>query len=262
MLKKLLVLMNKETDNVAKDCGCEIITDEADASPADTLVASDDVEIIEQYRERGYATLGVSEDEDFFPGTFYITDSILECDYSYLNSVFCHTHGIPVPILETDRTIVREMSLQDLPLLYEMYDDDLIRENVEPLYDYDEEAEYTKNYINNMYCMLGFGVWLVFDKATGKLCGRCGLSVRELDKNTVIELGYVIGRDFRKQGYATEVCEAIIDYSRDELGMDELHIITKEVNTISVKVAERLGFSCVAEGMLDGEKHLIFSKNL
>ena len=60
---------------------------------------------------------------------------------------------------ETDRCLIRELSLSDLPALYELYDKPGMTDFVEPLYDYETELEYQKAYIENMYGLLR--VWHV-----------------------------------------------------------------------------------------------------
>ena len=262
MLKKLLIHFENSHTIQTEPENLLVIEDEKDADVSDTLVMSDDSGYLMKYRNAGFATLGVARDDKYFEGEMYVATDPSCCDYEYLNNVFCHTKGIPMVVLETERTIVREMSVSDLPDLYELYDDELIARYVEPLYPYDEEAEYTKNYIRNMYCMMGFGVWLVYDKESGRLCGRCGLSMRNINGAEIIELGYIIGNSYRHRGYATEVCGAIIDYAKNTLGIEKMYIVASDDNSISALVAQKLGFERVDEYREKGESYGIFLKNL
>ena len=132
-------------------------------------------------------------------------ESLAELDIDYLERVRRRYNHIPWDIGETDRCLIRELSLSDLPALYELYDKPGMTDFVEPLYDYETELEYQKAYIENMYGFYEYGMWLVFSKETGKLIGRAGL---EHD-----EMGYMIEPELWNQGYATEVCRFIIDLS-------------------------------------------------
>ena len=56
-----------------------------------------------------------------------------------------------------------------------MYAEPGMTDYMEGLYEYEEELEYQKAYIENMYRFYGYGIWLVFEKKTGTLIGRAGV---------------------------------------------------------------------------------------
>ena len=143
-------------------------------------------------------SLGIASVGEPQCGTRYAVESLAELDIEYLERVRRRYNHIPWDIGETDRCLIRELSLSDLPALYELYDKPGMTDFVEPLYDYETELEYQKAYIENMYGFYEYGMWLVFSRETGKLIGRAGL---EHD-----ELGYMIAPELWNQGYATEVC--------------------------------------------------------
>lgn len=166
--------------------------------------------------------------------TRYAVESLAELDIEYLERVRRRYNHIPWDIGETDRCMIRELSLSDLPALYELYAKPGMTDYVEPLYDYETELEYQKAYIENMYGFYEYGMWLVFSKETGKLIGRAGL---EHD-----ELGYMIAPELQNLGYATEVCRFIIDYARENTDFEELYCRIDERNEASVRLAKKLGF--------------------
>ena len=178
-------------------------------------------------------------------GTRYAVESLAEIDIEYLERVRRRYNHIPWDIGETDRCLIRELSLSDLPALYELYDKPGMTDYVEPLYDYETELEYQKAYIENMYGFYEYGMWLVFSKETGKLIGRAGL---EHD-----ELGYMIAPEFWNMGYATEVCRFIIDYARRNTDFEELYCRIDERNVASVRLAKKLGF--VKNGQIGNERN-------
>ncbi len=186
-------------------------------------------------------------------GTRYAVESLAELDIEYLERVRRRYNHIPWDIGETDRCLIRELSLSDLPALYELYDKPGMTDFVEPLYDYETELEYQKAYIENMYGFYEYGMWLVFSKETGKLIGRAGL---EHD-----ELGYMIAPELWNQGYATEVCRFIIDYARENTDFEELYCRIDERNEASVRLAKKLGFT--NSGHMDDDRHAsIYRKNI
>lgn len=198
-------------------------------------------------------SLGIASVGEPQCGTRYAVESLAELDIEYLERVRRRYNHIPWDIGETDRCLIRELSLSDLPALYELYDKPGMTDYVEPLYDYETELEYQKAYIENMYGFYEYGMWLVFSKETGKLIGRAGL---EHD-----ELGYMIAPELWNQGYATEVCRFIIDYARENTDFEELYCRIDERNTASVSLAKKLGFT--NSGHVDEDIHAsIYRKNI
>ena len=198
-------------------------------------------------------SLGIASVGEPQCGTRYAVESLAELDIEYLERVRRRYNHIPWDISETERCLIRELSLSDLPALYELYAKPGMTEYVEPLYDYETELEYQKAYIENMYGFYEYGMWLVFSKETGKLIGRAGL---EHD-----ELGYMIAPELQNRGYATEVCRFIIDYARENTGFEELYCRIDERNTASVRLAKKLGF--INSGHVDEDIHAsIYRKNI
>lgn len=198
-------------------------------------------------------SLGIASIGEPQCGTRYAVESLAELDIGYLERVRRRYNHIPWDIGETERCLIRELSLSDLPALYELYDKPGMTDYVEPLYDYETELEYQKAYIENMYGFYEYGMWLVFSKETGKLIGRAGL---EHD-----ELGYMIAPELWNQGYATEVCRFIIDYARENTDFEELYCRIDERNTASVRLAKKLGFT--NSGHVDEDIHAsIYRKNI
>ena len=198
-------------------------------------------------------SLGIASVGEPQCGTRYAVESLAELDIEYLERVRRRYNHIPWDIGETDRCLIRELSLSDLPAIYELYDKPGMTDYVEPLYDYETELEYQKAYIENMYGFYEYGMWLVFSKETGKLIGRAGF---EHD-----ELGYMIAPELQNRGYATEVCRFIIDYARENTDFEELYCRIDERNTASVRLAKKLGFT--NSGHVDEDIHAsIYRKNI
>lgn len=58
----------------------------------------------------------------------------------------------------------------------------------------------------------------------------------------VVELSYAFGRDYQKQGYATEACRALIEYGFRENRLPRLTNAIDPENAPSWRLCERLGF--------------------
>ena len=106
-------------------------------------------------------------------------------------------------------------------------------------------------YIDNMYTFYGYGLWLVFDRTSGELIGRAGISRRVIDDNECCELGYIIKGSRQRQGLGYEVGSEIVKYARDTLGIAELWLCTEEKNTASIALAGKLGFTLYGSSVYD-----------
>lgn len=206
------------------------------------LAGADNTEMIED--------ICTDMDRQRFLQADIIVEGFEEVDYDFLKKIYERHHGIPWTILETECLFVRELALSDLDALFELYAYEGMTDYMEGLYSYEEEYRYQKAYIENMYRFFGYGMWLVFEKETGKLVGRAGVEHRE-ELEGELELGYAIGTPWQKKGYATEVCQAILSYVREQLGFEKVCSLVQPENLRSVHLLEKLGFVAEKDVVLD-----------
>ena len=219
------------------------------------LIAATD-ETIAIGKELGIATIAYAKEtfsNQTYRGVDMIVEGFEEVDADFLEKMYQRHHRIPWTILETERCVVKELSLDDLDGLFELYADDGMDAYTEPLYPYEEEKEFQRAYIENMYRYFGYGLWLVFSKETGELIGRAGLEHREYDEEIELELGYIIGTKHQGKGYATEVCEAILDYAKENCGFERMNALIEDGNEVSVFLAKKLGFEHMEDREMDGK---------
>ena len=207
-------------------------------------------------KEYGIATMAYMNPEipnQTYSGVDMIVEGFEEVDAFFLEKVYQRYHHIPWTIAETERCVIRELSLDDLDKLFELYADEEITKYTEGLYPYEEERKFQDAYINNMYRFYGYGMWLVFSKETGELIGRAGLEHREYNGETELELGYVVGTKFQRKGYATEVCKKIIDVAKEITDFSRINCLIEAENEASIGLVEKLGFSYLEDMELDGK---------
>lgn len=172
-----------------------------------------------------------------------LVEGFEEVDFYFLERMYQRKHHIPWTILETERCVLREMTVEDLDALYELYQGKSITRYMEGLYeDREKEEEYTRAYISSMYRFYGYGMWMAVEKSSGQIIGRAGLDHVNLQGEAILELGYVIGEPFQNQGYATELCKGILAYAGPCTGFEEIYCLIHINNQISIHLAEKLGF--------------------
>lgn len=216
------------------------------------ILVSSDQSLLDLAREADVPTIAYQKPEmDTFLHADMVVEGFEEVDMIFLQRVYERHFNIPWTILETKRCIVRELELSDLDALFSMYAEPGMTDYMEGLYEYEEELEYQKAYIENMYRFYGYGMWLVFEKKTGTLIGRAGVEHRE-ELSGDMELGYAIRTSFQHQGYAYEVCQAIMQYAGEELQVHLLHCLIQKENALSEKLAIKLGFLYCGDRQIDG----------
>lgn len=212
--------------------GRKIIINDKDMLRPDGTLEIPDIGLGEAYL--GKASYVVYDEEDI--------------DNDLLKLVCARKYNEPLVIAETERFIIREMTVGDLPHLYELYEtlSDCIY--VEPLYGYEEEKAFTIKYIENMYGFFGYGLWLIFDRKTGELVARAGIENRSIDGQNCQELGYLVKKNWQGKHVAWEVMSQIVELAKDRFGLEELNICTMKTNIPSIQLALKLGFTLYAGG--------------
>jgi len=176
-----------------------------------------------------------------FPGGAYCVENVHDIDAAYMERVYRRFRSLPWDIAETERLKIREITVADVPRLYELYRDGSITRYMEPLFpEMEKEIEYTKAYIENVYKFYGYGMWVIVHKESGEVIGRVGLEYKEGYDG--LELGFMLGTAYQHHGYAYEACKAVLKYGMEELGAARFFAFVNENNTASIRLCERLGF--------------------
>ncbi|MDR0905188.1 MAG: GNAT family N-acetyltransferase [Oscillospiraceae bacterium] len=145
-------------------------------------------------------------------------------------------------ILETPRLLLREMTRDDLPALWEIVGDDETMYAWNGAWSEQENVEGLEKQLRG-YRENGFGRWAVVLKATGRVVGMCGLMWGDTDSGRVPEIGYLFNRAFWHNGYAAEAAVGCRRYAFDALGFDEVFAVVRDTNLASMNVAIRAGMT-------------------
>nr|MCR4705936.1 GNAT family N-acetyltransferase [Lachnospiraceae bacterium] len=76
-----------------------------------------------------------------FPFVVEDEEQVSLADYTKMYHRLC---GIPETVMITERLRIREITTDDLPALFRLYDDPDVTAYIEPLFPYEEEREYTE----------------------------------------------------------------------------------------------------------------------
>ena len=227
-------------------------------SYGEALYLADSTALFQTLRSLGLPAAGylhAGRSGETLKGAAYLVERPQDIDRDSYQKIYERAAGLPWTIAETARCLIREMTVDDVESLYPLYEDEQARRFLKPLCpDHDKEREIVKAYIEKVYGLFGYGMWVVIRKSDGALIGRAGF---EVGRKKEAALGYLFRKDCRRQGYAFEACDAVMRFARDELGFtgeDAAPLLTayvEEENTASRRLLSRLGFMQAAEGACD-----------
>lgn len=190
----------------------------------------------------------------------YAVEEPEDLDEDYLERVCRRLLGLPWEILETERCLIRETTVEDVEAFYEIYRDPKITEYTEALYpEKEQEREYIREYIEKVYAFWEFGVWTVVEKESGSVIGRAGFSYREGFQEP--EIGFIIGVPWQRRGYAEEVCRAILQYGEERLGFGTIQALVAPENAASMGLCSKLGFYDDGVIKVDDKEYHRFLRN-
>lgn len=153
------------------------------------------------------------------------------------------------PQLETDRLILREMTLNDIEFYFYHFNNEKIIEG--SCFPGPKNLEAARKELE-LYCINPFrenrGVrWGIARRGRKGLIGTCGF----YDWNKTArraEIGYDLDPEYWGQGIMTEALQAVLRYGFEEMGLNRIQAIIDSENVQSMKLVHRLGFK--KEGVL------------
>ncbi len=159
-----------------------------------------------------------------------------------------------VPLLDTDRLSLRELRHDDVADMYRIFSNlEVMRYWSRPVMTDEQDAHEMLREIITGARERKFLQWGVALKDTDRVIGTCTLFAND-EKHKRTEIGYVIGRDHWRQGFAGEIVPRIIDFAFNELGLHRIEADIDPRNTGSIRIVERLGFQ--REGLLRERYHV------
>ena len=112
-----------------------------------------------------------------------------EVDFHFLERMYQRKHGIPWQVIETERCYLREITIDDLDDLYELYQGKTITQYMEGLYEErKKEEEYTRAYIKNMYQFYGYDLCVAIQKYYCKIICRAGIDHSQFNRQLIFQM--------------------------------------------------------------------------
>jgi ribosomal-protein-alanine N-acetyltransferase len=177
-----------------------------------------------------------------------------------------------LPTYHTARLIVRPLAAGDLePLFHMIYADPSVARTFTSYTTYEEVADLHRRKVeaNADPASAGFGSWGAVLRETATLVGQVLLGPPEpmpwivlpetspaYPLGDEVELGYAFGRAYWGKGYAVEACRVIVRHAFEQVSLGRLVYSTGRMNSRSVRLMERLGFS-IEPNLLPGSDDVV-----
>jgi ribosomal-protein-alanine N-acetyltransferase len=148
----------------------------------------------------------------------------------------------PFPILETNRLVLRQLTVDDSENWFKNLSDDgvAVLIGMEPL----ENVEDSKSIINSFidrYEKKNGMAWAIILKEDESFIGTC--SYEKIDSHNLSgEIGYDLLRKYWGNGFMAEALSVIIDYGFESLRLNRIEAHTAAINSASRNLLRRLGF--------------------
>jgi RimJ/RimL family protein N-acetyltransferase len=179
-----------------------------------------------------------------------------------------------VPALDTARLTLRGHALADLGECAAMWADPIVTRYIggQPLSEEEVWARVLR--YAGLWALVGFGYWVVRERASGRLVGEVGLADFRRDLTPPLdgtpEVGWVLAPWAHGRGFATEAVHAALAWSDAHLaggtGGDSRRAAGRTVcliapeNVASIRVAEKCGFREAARTTYKGATALVFER--
>lgn len=144
-------------------------------------------------------------------------------------------------ILETERLILRQFSVDDADFILQLLNEPSFIQNIgdRGVRTLDDARSYILRVPIASYEKHGFGLYLVVLKESGEPIGMCGLIKRDTLED--VDIGYAFLPKYWSRGYAVESALAVKEYAREVIGLKRLVAITDPENQASIRVLEKIG---------------------
>ena len=152
-----------------------------------------------------------------------------------------------VPVIETERLILRACHYDDFQAFVKIKADPIVARftSGDPLPE--EEAWRKFLGIAGMWAHIGYGYWVVEDKASGACIGEAGFGDFKRGLKSSLdgmpEIGWILASGVHGKGFGSEAVAAIVRWGDENLASEKTCCVIDPENTPSVRLAEKFGYT-------------------
>ena len=169
-----------------------------------------------------------------------------------------------IPVLHTERLVLRGHDRSDLKDCIELWSDPAVTRYIGGR-SYSPEEVWSRilRYVGH-WSLMGFGYWLVAERATGRFLGEVGFADFERDVNPGLgnapEAGWIIAPRARTQGYASEALAAAHEWINQIYGARRTVCMIDHDNVISQRIAAKHAYRMWSETSYAGSAVRLYER--
>ncbi|QSQ25935.1 GNAT family N-acetyltransferase [Pyxidicoccus parkwayensis] len=169
-----------------------------------------------------------------------------------------------IPAVDTERLTLRGHRLEDFEECFALWSNPEVTRHIGGKPSTREECwARLLRYVGH-WDVMGYGFWVVREKATGRFVGEVGLAEFRRDIQPSFdgakEAGWALMPEMHGKGYATEAVRAALAWAEGRFGPERVVCIIDPENAASIKVASKCGFREFARGTYKGAPTHIFER--
>lgn len=165
-------------------------------------------------------------------------------------------------ILETERLILRQFTLDDAAFILELLNTPTWLRFIgdRGVHSIEDAENYLRNGSLKSYAENGFGFFAVVEKESKKAIGMCGLIKR--DTLPDIDIGFAFLPNLISKGFGYEIASATLDYAFNVLEIKRIVAIVNPENEKSIGLIKKIGmqFEEMIKFGEEAKELMLFSK--
>jgi RimJ/RimL family protein N-acetyltransferase len=169
-----------------------------------------------------------------------------------------------VPVLETERLVLRAHRIADFDASAAMWGDPVVTRYIGGKPSTREDVWGRLVRYAGHWPLMGYGYWAIEDKSFGRFIGEAGFADFKRDITPPLgddpEIGWALTPAAHGKGYATEIVTALVEWGDANLSSKRTVCLIHPDNSPSIYVAKKCGYKEFARTTYKGQPTILFRR--
>ncbi len=169
-----------------------------------------------------------------------------------------------IPNIDTERLTLRSHRLEDFDESAAMWGDPVVTRHIgNRPFSREEVWSRLLRYAGH-WSLMGFGYWVIRERATGRFVGEVGFADFKRDIQPSLEgtpeIGWALAQWAHGKGFATEAVGASVEWGVTHLASRRTVCLISPENLASIRVAEKCGYKEFKSTTYRGQPTILFER--